>query len=146
MTTCIMYIVTRQCNNSKPKISLEVLTMEYFKNCKTTQDVKKEFRKLTKANHPDTFQCITEKEKANERMIKIIEQYEKALKSATYEKIDNSAYANMNDEDFAVYVSKEMQEVINNISHLPITIEIVGTWLWISGEHVHDYKAYLTAH
>lgn len=110
--------------------------MKYFNNCKTKQDAKKLFRELAKTNHPD-------KGGSNDIMVEIINEYEKVMKKLASD--PKSTHEDMSEEQFQTFVSKEMQEILDNISHLPIEIEIIGTWIWVGG-NTYPYKSYLTAY
>lgn len=116
-------------------------TLKYFFQCTTKQEVKQTFRKLAKEFHPDT-----NTEDTNEIMKEIIAEYESIIKNIPSVPSDNSAQDNMSETEFSAYVTAEMKEVIDNISHLPITIEIIGSWIWVSGENTYAYKSYLTAY
>lgn len=113
---------------------------KYFQVCKTKQEAKKLFRELAKKYHPDT------QNGDNETMVNIINEYEKVLKTLPSEKTDNTnETSEQTEEEYKQAITAEMEEIINNISHLPIDIEIIGTWIWVSGD-TYKYKSYLTAY
>jgi len=93
----------------------------YFINPKTIEELKQQYKKLTLKWHPDVTGRDTNKEMAD-----INKEYEKLFNllkhSSTYEK------------DFDANVNDGFREVIDKIIHLNISIEICGTWIWISGE------------
>lgn len=115
---------------------------KFFANCKTKQEVKKLFRNLAKQYHPDKNQIDT-----NDIMREIIAEYEAIIKKLPSDSSgnNNSQQEGESNEAYKARISQEMQEIINNISHLPIDIEVIGTWIWVSG-NTYPYKAYLTAH
>lgn len=100
--------------------------MVYFKNVKTIQELKKQYRDLIMKYHPDL-----NKEDTTEIMQEINSQYD-----IIFTKVKDS-FANANGK---IYI-KENTETINdfkNIINKIITfkdckIEIIGTWIWISG-------------
>jgi arsenate reductase-like glutaredoxin family protein len=115
--------------------------LKFFNNCTTKQEAKKLFRQLAKQYHPDANQ----NNDTTETMKEIIAEYEVCMKKLPSDNSNNnSQHENETDEQFKMRVTKEMQEVINNISHLPIDIEIIGAWVWVSG-NTYQYKSYLTA-
>ena len=96
--------------------------MKYFKECKTIDEVKRVYKKLAKQYHPDlggdtvTMQAINN---------------EYAFACARLAK-----GAGLSDEeaDEQIKFSERYREAIEKIIHLPgIIIEIVGHWIWVTG-------------
>jgi hypothetical protein len=116
----------------------------YFKSCTTKQQAKKTFRELAQLNHPDKFPQ-SEKAEQEKIMVSIIAEYEKVIKILPSEKTDNNQQAEQTEEEIKQAISAEMKEILDNISHMPIDIEIIGTWIWVSG-NTFPYKSYLTAY
>jgi hypothetical protein len=96
--------------------------MKYFKDCKTLEEVKSLYKKLAMENHPDrggdtaTMQLINQ-------------EYAFAcayvLKSGGF--TDSEA-------DEQIRLSEEYRKVIEKIINLPdIIIEVVGHWIWVTG-------------
>ncbi|MFL1672481.1 hypothetical protein ABTW76_05400 [Paenibacillus dendritiformis] len=115
---------------------------KFFSHCKTKQEAKKVFRTLAKQYHPDKNETDT-----NDIMKVIIAEYEAIIKKLPSDAAGNSSgqQEGETNEAYKARISQEMQEIINDISHLPIDIEVIGTWIWVSG-NTYPYKAYLTAH
>lgn len=111
---------------------------KYFMNVRTKQECKKLFRELAKLNHPDNGGD-------NDVMVSIIAEYEKLMKTLPKESTSNQNETEQTEEQFNIHVSAEMQDILDNISHLPIDIEIIGTWIWVSG-NTFPFKSYLTAY
>ena len=96
--------------------------MIYFKECHTIEDVKVRYRTLAKIFHPD---CGG----SNELMQALNTEY--AVACNTVLSSDNVATDEAQD---AMKLSEEYRRVIEQIIPLPgIKIEIVGNWLWITG-------------
>lgn len=98
--------------------------MKYFNNIHDLEELRKEYKRLVKLNHPDNG--------GNEDAIKEINaEYEKAfeaLKNA--DTTNNSRNANR----YSKEVDQAIRDAINRIIHLDnLIIEIVGTWVWVSG-------------
>ncbi|HMF70426.1 MAG TPA: hypothetical protein VK616_03070 [Flavitalea sp.] len=96
--------------------------MKYFKYCSTIDEVKALYKKLAKENHPDmggdtaTMQAINT---------------EYAFACA---KIARGAGLSDEDTDTEIKLSEEYRQVIEKIIHLPgIIIEVVGKWIWVTG-------------
>lgn len=119
-------------------MEVKLFMLQFFQYCKTKQEAKAEFRRLAKIYHPDT------ETGSNETMVQIINQYEQVMKRLEYAKDTENQRSNETDEQFKARLSKEMQEVLVNVSHLPIEIEVIGSWIWVSG-NTYPYRSYLTA-
>lgn len=114
---------------------------KYFNDCKTKQEAKKRYRELAKQYHPDRNKDID-----TTNIMQIINaEFESIYKKLPTDKTNNT-YANETDEQYNIRVSQEMQEILQAVAHLPITIEIIGSWIWVYGDDVHKYKSYLVGH
>lgn len=99
--------------------------MNYFKNCSSIKDVKEEYRKLAKIYHPDV------KGGSEEAMKVINSQYDELIKKI----INGSDDISDSDKEEQINLNERYREAIQKISHLPnINIELVGTWIWVSGD------------
>ena len=94
--------------------------MKYFNNITTLEELRKEYRKLVKENHPDNG--------GSEEAIKAInveyEYYFNILKNNDTK--ENANKYNMTEDEM-------LRNVINAIINLNIDIEICGSWIWVSG-------------
>lgn len=101
----------------------------YFEKCKSIEELKREYKKLAFVYHPD-------RGGDTEIMKAINNQYEEALsnlKKANKQNTENTEKA----EDFI--------NLINNIINLKgLIIEVVGNWIWVSGE-TKEHKDILKA-
>ncbi|MFT3704784.1 MAG: hypothetical protein QM802_20635 [Agriterribacter sp.] len=95
---------------------------KFFQQCKTIEEVKSLYKKLAKENHPDlggdtaTMQAINT-------------EYAFAC-------VMLAKGAGLTDEqaDEQMKFSEEYRKVIEKIIHLPaIVIEVVGNWIWVTG-------------
>lgn len=106
--------------------------MKYFTNIKTLEELRKEYKRLVKANHPDNG--------GSEEEIKIINtEYEKALKNLENADTTENAwkYDFTKDELF--------REALNKVINLEnVKIEIIGCWIWITG-NTYNVKDILKA-
>ena len=95
--------------------------MKYFKNFTTIEELKKEYKKLAFELHPDRGGS----------------QKEFVEMSAEYEKLLNDLNGGANTMDKFKFIVDEL------IKYSDLTVEICGSWIWISGntkEHKQKLK------
>jgi len=105
---------------------------KYFNNVNTLEELRKEYKKLLKKFHPDVDPNGTETTK------EIINEYEKVFKELK-EGNKNNKEAWKYDFEKDVLFRDVLEKVINFEN---VTIEIIGCWIWISG-NTYTYKEYL---
>ena len=96
--------------------------MKYFKNINTLEELRKEYKRLVKMYHPDnggSEEVIKEVNTEYERMFEILKN------GAKTEDERNNKYDINEDE--------AIREMIKKVINFNVTIEIVGTWIWIGG-------------
>jgi len=97
--------------------------MKYFKDCLTLDEVKAMYKKLAKEHHPDHGG-------STETMQQINAEY--AFVCAKILKGENLS---AEDADEQLRMSEEYRQVIEQIINLPgIEIELVGMWIWVTGD------------
>jgi len=96
--------------------------MQYFSNCKTIEEVKAHYKQLAKQYHPDlggdtaTMQAINR-------------EYSYACA-----RLANGAGLSDEQADNEIKLSELYREAIEKIIYLPgIIIELVGHWIWVTG-------------
>ena len=93
--------------------------MMYFKNVTNLEDLKKQYRKLAMEFHPD-------RGGSEEVMQKINSEYERLF-------ADLKTAEDMEDD---------FRAIIDALLNFDLTIEIIGTWIWVSGD-TYSVKAQL---
>jgi len=96
--------------------------MKWFKECETLEEVKALYKKLAKQYHPDLGGDTASMQEIN-----------KEYAFATAKAIKG---ANLSDEEAEneILSSEAYRKAIEQIIHLDgITIELVGYWLWVTG-------------
>lgn len=96
--------------------------MKYFKDCKTIEEVKNLYKKLAMENHPD---------KGGDTVTMQAINTEYAYACVHILKADGFTNA---ETDEQIRMSEEYRQVIELIINLPgIAIEVVGHWIWVTG-------------
>lgn len=99
--------------------------MRYFDGCTTLDDVKKAFRDYARRLHPDNG--------GDGEAFKAMQaQYKTAFERCkdTHRAADGTTYTKQTTE-----TPEEFAAIINAIIHLQgIKIEIIGAWVWVSGD------------
>lgn len=112
--------------------------MTYFKNIETLEQLRKAYRDLLKKYHPDNggSEEITKAINSEyEQLFKVLKNRHESKTTGTENK--NSSYDNMkyNFEEDA-----KLREMLQKIIFFEgITIEICGSWIWISG-NTYQYR------
>ncbi|KEK22134.1 molecular chaperone DnaJ [Bacillus gaemokensis] len=84
--------------------------MNFFHSVTTLEELKKQYKKLAKKHHPDLGG-------KHEDFIQLKKEYDKL-----FEKLNNTS------ENTGAY-----QNIIDEIIKYDLEIEIIGTWIWITG-------------
>ena len=106
--------------------------MTYFRNVNDLQELRKQYKELLKIHHPDNGGSVADMQEINaeyDRLFKVLKNKHESKQTKTDEtKTDfNSNYWNYEED-------KAIREMLQKIIHFTdITIEICGTFIWISG-------------
>ena len=107
--------------------------MKYFQNCKTVDDVKKTYRQLARELHPDNL--ATGNAEAFKSMQSEYETAFNRLKNV-HDGKDGKTYYKETAETADMF-----RDIIDRIIHITnCTIEIVGSWIWVTGETYNSKK------
>ena len=100
--------------------------MTYFKSCKTIEDVKEVYRKLAKKLHPDCGGNAEEFKKMSAEYTTAYNRFKNIHRDQKTDQTEKTEYRE--------YTAEEFADIINKVIHLDgVEIEIVGTWVWLSG-------------
>lgn len=119
----------------------EVEHMTYFKNVNTLEELRKQYKELLKNFHPDnengSVEITQEINSEYDRLFKVLKDKHGKQTTASDKETDfNKAYWNYEED-------KALREILQKVVHLAnITIEICGSWIWISG-NTYQHKAEL---
>lgn len=110
--------------------------MKYFENVKTLEDLKKEYKKLALKLHPD----VNKDRDTTEEFKAMQNEYEKLF--AQVKNQHRNAQGEMYTKETEEAVN-EYTDIINKIIfYKDCVIEIIGSWIWISG-NTSNYKEQL---
>lgn len=102
------------------------MKQSYFNNVNTLSELRRQYKELLKRFHPDNKNGSEEITKAINIEYEILFNRIKSNRAADNKETSESAFNWKEDE--------KLREMINNIITLDqITIEIVGNWIWLSG-------------
>ena len=93
--------------------------LKYFKGIESVEELKKAYKELAKKLHPDLG---GNKEKFQE----MNNEYDLLFKSLKANKKENKAANNKDNDNFKNIIDEL-------IKYNELTIEIIGSWLWVSG-------------
>lgn len=113
---------------------------KYFKDVNTLEELRKQYKELLKKYHPDNPQGSTETTQninaEYNKLFKLLKDRHES-KAADNKEDTKTDYNNMK-YDFSE--DKLLREMLNKIIHFEgIAIEIIGNWIWISG-NTYQYR------
>ena len=115
---------------------------KYFKDVNTLEELRRQYRDLLKKYHPDNGGAEEETKAINveyERLFKILKDEHTRQQDTADSKADDnkSSFDNMR---YNFEEDELLREMLQKVIHLSdITIEIIGNWLWISG-NTYQYR------
>ena len=91
-----------------------------FSNTTELTQLKKEYKTLVKMNHPDNGGSLSIMQEVNS-------QYDTIIKTRIF-------FTSEKQKETEINFSQSMQEILNKIINFNnVTIEIVGSWIWLEG-------------
>lgn len=117
--------------------------MTYFNNIFNLEELRKQYRDLLKKFHPDNPNGSTQAtQEINAEYDRLFESLKNRHESATAGSTANTKTA-FDDLKFDFESDQKMREVLQQIINFEgINIEIVGCWIWLSG-NTYQYKTNL---
>ena len=111
-------------------------TFKWFKNIKSVEQLKKEYKKLAVKHHPDLGGKTSDMQEINneyDRLFAELKNVHETAEGKTYtSKTENTEKAN------------EFKDIIEKLIHLAgVKIEIIGSWIWLTGntyQHREEIK------
>ncbi len=112
--------------------------MKWFKNPSTMEELRKQYRKLMKENHPDvggTEEAAKEINAEYDRLFAVLSRQETQERPQGKQEYTNTT------EDKAAE-DKAIRDVLDALVNVNATVEIVGCWVWVS-EGSYPYRELL---
>lgn len=107
--------------------------MKWFNNPQTLEELKKQYKKLALANHPDRGGNTQNMQDINSEYDKLFEQLKNKHTAANGETYTKETAETIN----------EFKDIINKIINLDgVNIEICGSWIWLTG-NTYNYRTVL---
>lgn len=110
--------------------------MTYFKNVNTLEELRKQYKELLKVYHPDNGGNVSDMQEINaeyDRLFKALkDRHESNATDSKESAYSNNIYNWENDKA----LRKTLEKIINFNG---IEIEIIGQWIWVSG-NTYKYK------
>ena len=110
--------------------------MTYFKNIETLEQLRKAYKDLLKKHHPDNGGSEEIMKAINveyEQLFKILKNRHESKATGTESKSSENVKWNFEEDE---KLREVLQKIIN---YEGISIEICGSWLWVSG-NTYQYK------
>lgn len=110
--------------------------MKYFNNVQDLQELRRQYKELLKAHHPDNGGNVADMQEINAEYDKLF----KLLKNKHESKQADSSKANNNNTYYDFAEDEQLREVLQKVIHFSdITIEVCGSWIWIDG-NTYQYR------
>ena len=105
---------------------------KYFENISTLEELRKQYKELLKLHHPDNGGDLETMQEINceyDRMFKVLKDRHENNNADC-----GNAESNYNNMKYDFAEDEKLREMLNKIIHFEgIDIELVGAWIWLSG-------------
>lgn len=112
---------------------------KFFENCKTAEDLKAMYKTLVKKLHPDNGGNAADFAAMRNEFADMFDRLKNTHKNSKGETYTRTGEYETHE------TAKEFMDIIDKFINMPgIVIEIIGSWLWISGDtrnHTAELKA-----
>lgn len=110
----------------------------YFKNPRSLEELRKQYKELIKRYHPDNANGSTAAcQEINSEYSRLFEHLKNRHENGS---------ASKDKADFNIHLDKALREMLEKIVNLDgLQIEICGSWIWLSG-NTYQHKATLKAY
>jgi DnaJ-class molecular chaperone len=114
---------------------------KYFKDVNTLEELRKQYKELLKKYHPDnangSTQATQEINAEYDRLFKVLKDRHESKSADSKE---SNAKTDFNNMKYDFTEDELLREMLQKVIHFDgITLEIIGNWLWISG-NTYQYR------
>lgn len=106
---------------------------KYFENISTLEELRRQYKELLKLPHPDNggnLEIMQEINAEYDRLFKVLKDRHENCNASDC----NNANTNYNNMKYDFAEDEKLREMLNKIIHFDnIDIELVGAWIWLSG-------------
>jgi len=120
---------------------------KFFSNINSLEELRKEYKRLLKLHHPDNGGTKEASQTINneyEALFKILkDKHDNKSNNSTSDTAGNSKATDNKSTMYDFEADKALREVLQRIINFEgIEIEIIGSWIWVSGD-TYKHKAEL---
>lgn len=111
--------------------------MTYFKNVNTLEELRRQYKELLKIHHPDNGGNLETMQSINAEYDRLFKQLKNTHES---KQTGNDGKADYNNMKYDFAEDEMLREMLQRVIHFnDIVIEVVGNWLWLSG-NTYPYR------
>ena len=105
---------------------------KYFSNISTLEELKKQYKELLKLHHPDNGGNLEAMQEINAKYDRLFKVLKSQHESNNFNCGDEKSNYSSIKYDFAE--DEKLREMLNKIIHFNnVEIELIGAWIWVSG-------------
>lgn len=114
---------------------------KYFKDVNTLEELRKQYKELLKRYHPDNANGSTEAtQEINAEYDRLFKVLKDRHESKSADSKESNAKTDFNNMKYDFTEDELLREMLQKVIHFDgITLEIIGNWLWISG-NTYQYR------
>ena len=114
---------------------------KYFKDVNTLEELRRQYRDLLKKYHPDNANGSTQStQEINAEYDRIFKVLKNRHESKATDSNEGKAKTDFNNMKYDFTEDELLREMLQKVIHFDgITLEIIGNWLWISG-NTYQYR------
>ena len=114
---------------------------KYFNDVNTLEELRRQYRDLLKKYHPDNKDGSTEAtQEINAEYDRLFKLLKDRHESKSADSKESNAKTDFNNMKYDFTEDELLREMLQKVIHFDgITLEIIGNWLWISG-NTYQYR------